>query len=178
MVMHYGGLDLARYRDHSAFILLKIIEGSVQRAELQALKLWPHVQYSVIEQDLLEYMNQYGMMELAVDGTNEISFSERLKALGLPVNSLRFSAALKHEMVSDVLLFLGQGKVLLPRMRGKGAEELLAQIREQERTISQAGTIRYEHPQGRHDDLFWAFAMAVHVARPQLLGIDNRIYPI
>ena len=176
MVMHYGGLDLARYRDHSAFILLKVLEGSSRKAELRALKLWPHVQYSTIEQDLLQYMNRYGMMmELAVDGTNEISFSERLKALGLPVNALRFSAPLKHEMVSDVVLFLSQEKVLLPR---KGAEELLAEIREQERTISQAGTIRYEHPQGRHDDLFWAFAMAVHAARPQLLGIDNRIYPI
>lgn len=50
MVMHCGGLDLARYRDHSAFILLKILEGSVQKAELRALKLWPHVQYSIIEQ--------------------------------------------------------------------------------------------------------------------------------
>lgn len=120
-------------------------------------------------------MNRYGMMELAVDATNEISFSERLKALGLPINALRFSAASKHEMVSDVVLFLSHGKMLPPR---KGAEELLTQIREQERIISQTGTIRYEHPQGRHDDLFWAFAMAVHVARPQLLGIDNRIYPI
>ena len=77
-------------------------------------------------------------------------------------------------MVSDVVLFMSQRKIVISRK----AEDLLSHIREQERVISQAGTIRYAHAQGRHGDLFWAFAVAVHVARPQLLGIDNRIYSI
>ncbi|MBM3898269.1 MAG: hypothetical protein FJ358_07100 [Thaumarchaeota archaeon] len=140
-----------------------------------ALKTWPHVDYSVIEADLCRYSKEYPIFQLGVDATNEISFSERLQTLGLPVKPLRFTSMLKHEMVSDVLLFMSHEKVAIP---SHGAEELVSQIREQERIISQAGTILYGHPQGRHDDLFWAFAVMVHVAKPDLLGIDNRIYPI
>lgn len=175
---YYGGLDLARYRDFSAFVLGQIQESdSTTTLRVVAVKTWPHVDYSVIEDDLCRYTKRYQILQMGVDATNEISFSERLAALALPVNPLRFTVPLKHEMISDVVLFMSQRKVVMPR---HGTEELVSQIREQERVISQAGTIRYEHPQGRHDDLFWAFAMMVHVAKQKLLGtlVDYRIYPI
>lgn len=65
---------------------------------------------------------------------------------------------------------------MIPR---RGTEDLVAQIREQERIISQAGTVRYEHPSRRHDDVFRTFAMMVHLAKPYMLGTsDYNIYPI
>ncbi|MBI2184987.1 MAG: hypothetical protein HYU39_08535 [Thaumarchaeota archaeon] len=140
------------------------------------MTIWPHVDYSIIETDICSYANRHELLQLGVDATNEVSFSERLRSLGLPVKPVRFTMSLKQELVSDVMLFLSQKRLSIP---SRGAEELLAQMREQERIISQAGSIRYEHPSGRHDDVFWAFAIMVHLAKPYMLGtLDFRIYPI
>ncbi|MDA4124031.1 MAG: hypothetical protein OK438_01080 [Thaumarchaeota archaeon] len=53
---------------------------------------------------------------------------------------------------------------------GSGTDELKKQLKEQEMVIGAWDKPRYAHPEGLHDDLAWAFMMALYVGRRWLTG--------
>jgi hypothetical protein len=76
-----------------------------------------------------------------------------------------FTQRAKEEMIEHIILLRQQGRLILPL---KGAEKLIQQIEEQERIISEAGTVKFRHPSSSHDDLLWALALACHVAKQEM----------
>jgi hypothetical protein len=52
-------------------------------------------------------------------------------------------------------------------------KDLFREILEQERKISDAGNVLYQHPTGFHDDRFWALCYACSVASYSLAGIPR-----
>ncbi len=69
-ITHYAGLDVARYRDFSAFAL-GILERdrNVQETRLVCTntRRWPHVEYSVIAADVRRYCGKFGIAKVCVD---------------------------------------------------------------------------------------------------------------
>jgi hypothetical protein len=56
-----------------------------------------------------------------------------------------FNSGSKEEMIEYVILLRQQGRLILPK---KGAENLISQLEEQERVLSDAGTVHFRHPLG------------------------------
>jgi hypothetical protein len=59
------------------------------------------------------------------------------------------------------------------RLNPNHSQELVKEILEQERRMSEAGNILYRHPQGTHDDEFWSLGYAVYVAAPYVNGFTR-----
>jgi hypothetical protein len=69
--------------------------------------------------------------------------------------------------------------LVLPKS-GKFVDELLTQMKEQERIIGASERPHYEHPPDRHEDLLWALSLACYAARPYLSNpylVWGRGYP-
>ena len=162
MTEYYAGQDLGKRRDYSALAVLERTYDDKLR--LVALKEWPHVDYKIVVADTKQIYKKFGWYKLGVDqsgiGDSIVEEYHYENAQGIV-----FTAKAKEEMIEYMILLRQQGKLILPR---NGATELIRQLEEQERILSDAGNVTYRHPSGRHDDLLWALALACHVAKEGL----------
>ena len=175
-MQHYAGQDLAKRRDYSTFVIIRVEEPEDGEpiSRVVGVKQWPHVDYKQIIEDTALLYLKYRWRMLGIDrSTVGDAVMEEYEAKGIPVDGVLFTAQSKHDMVQFMLMLLQQKRLRLPR---KGVEELKAQIVEQERIFSPSGIVKYEHPEKRHDDQFWALCLALHVAKETL--VDREPNPI
>ena len=162
MKEYYAGQDLAKRRDFSALVVLE--KTSDYKLKLVFLKEWPHVDYKKVVVDTKQIFKYFEWQKLGVDrsGIGDSIIEEYYNEYA---EGIVFNAKAKEEMIEFIILLRQQGRLILPR---HGAEELIHQLEEQERILSDAGTVKFRHPSGRHDDLLWALALACHVAKEGL----------
>ena len=169
MVM-YGGLDLAKRIDNSAFIALEVKDGIMYQ---YAEKIWPHVDYSVVAKDIERYHKKLRFRRVGFDRTGA---GDAVMELFTPKNIFEpivFSNPKKIELIN-----LTQGLMLNGKLKIKIGGELEKEIKEQQWDRSDAGNLIYRHPSKSHDDLFWALACACSVAAGSLSGIARPIMAI
>jgi len=176
-VITLAGLDIARERDFAAIAVGQVIENDKNILRLKGVKMFPHQAYTFLEGEIARIVDKNQITKIIVDSTNEKSFAERLQRIGIMVNPLHFTAPLKHDMVSYTLMIRTENRLDIP-VEGPFIHELKSQIAEQERLLT-TSTIRYDHPEGHHDDLLWALCLLCYGAKPWLEGfMDYRIYPV
>lgn len=167
-----AGQDLAKYRDYATYISLGIID---KVARLERVFIWPHTDYSIVAADTKAFYIEDHCRLLGVDRGNAAEpVLEQYAKMGLRVEPVQFSLATKNDMVNFTRNLL-QRKIAgtppylaLPRSDAGLVGELKRQIKEQERIIGAAELPRFDHPEGRHDDLFWALCIACWMARQEL----------
>jgi hypothetical protein len=176
-VITLAGLDIARERDFAAIAVGQVIELDKNILRLKGAKMFPHQAYNLLEGEIARTVNKNHITKIFVDSTNEKSFAERLQRIGISVDPLHFTAPLKHDMVSYTLMIRSEDRLDIP-VDGPFITELRSQIAEQERLLTTA-TIRYDHPEGHHDDLLWALCLLCYGAKPWLEGLmDYKIYRV
>jgi hypothetical protein len=160
-----AGQDLARYRDFSAYVSLRIEDG---RARVKRLFIWPHVNYEVVMAETLRFHQLDRVRRFAVDITQDSKVGEDYTSRArCQVEPVRFTAPMKNDMV-EYYRDLGQKRLLILSSRGPFVQELRAELAEQER-IQGAGEVpKYDQPVGRHDDLFWSLMLAAWASSPYL----------
>ena len=176
-----GGLDLAKYHDYSAMVVLEIKDGV---AYVMGTRQWPHVNYQVVVADVVGVYKKLGMRMLAVDATGlGEPIAEMLLSQGVKTEDIKFGeyvewtspwgqrerAPVKYAMMEYARACLQSDppKVRFPK---NGAEALLQQLKEQELVVGSTERVTYAHPEGKHDDLGWAFLMALYSSRRWLTG--------
>lgn len=162
MTEYYAGQDLAKRRDYSALVILERTYSD--KLKLVFLKEWPHVDYKVVITDTKRIYKHFAWYKIGVDRSG-IGDSIIEEYYDENAEGIVFNARTKEEMIEYIILLRQQKKLILPK---RGAEELLKQIEEQERILSDSGIVKFRHPSGRHDDLLWALALACYVAKEEL----------
>ncbi len=162
----FGGLDLAKRVDASALEILTLKpDGLYHTAE----KIWNKIDYKTIADDVMniqeiELMNLIGVDATGVGDAVIDIFPKYFQKIIRPI---KFTMPKKLEMIDTVQsLFNNNLLKLHPKYSGVLSEEIL----EQERTKTDAGNIKYQHPAGGHDDRFWALACACYTAAPYVYG--------
>jgi len=166
-----AGQDLAKHRDFATYVSLAIQD---EVATVKWLYRWPHTDYSIVMRDTCKFYKDDGCRNLGVDinGVGE-PIVELYHAMGVHVTGIPFTLVTKDEMIMYTRNLLQRKRagtppfLVLPKS-GKFVDELLTQMKEQERIIGAPERPHYEHPPDRHDDLFWALNIACYVARPYL----------
>lgn len=175
-----GGLDLAKEHDFTAFVALEIRDG---RARIKGTKIWPHVDYHVVVSDVALLYERLHMRMLAIDATGVGEpVVEMFHARSVKTEDIKFSEYVdwtnvygEHERAPVKFAMAEYARACLqskpPKVTfSKGTEELQQQLREQEMVIGATDKPTYRHPSGRHDDLAWAFLMALYASRSWLTG--------
>jgi hypothetical protein len=178
-----GGLDFGRLHDYSALVGLKVQK---KIAKMIGLKQWPHVDYSIVLRETSEICREKKVDQLVIDSTDMLvePIIDLLEASGVSTSGINFGrtidwtnpwgknerASIKQAMIEFARACMQEKKVKLPKQgTNKTSDEFLAQLREQQIVGgSNSGHVRYAHPRGRHDDLAWAFLMALFESRTWL----------
>lgn len=135
-----------------------------------AEKLWQHIDYSIIAEDIAHYHKKIKFNRIGFDRTG---VGDAVMELFRPKNIFEpivFSNASKIQMIN-----LTQGLMQQGKLKVKMGGELEKEIKEQEWDFSDAGNIIYRHPTKTHDDLFWALCIACNVAARSIEGIARPV---
>jgi len=107
-------------------------------------------------------MKAIGYDRLGVgDGAKQL-FSKQI-----PLRDIVSSQTNKLDMISLVKGLFSQKRLIVHD------RDLFREILEQERKISDAGNILYQHPTGFHDDRFWSLCYACAVAAHSMAGVPR-----
>jgi len=166
--LRIGGMDLAKRVDHSAFIILKLEDGTLKQ---EAHMIWPHVKYGKVASDVLKFQDKFPMEKIGFDRNSVGDFAvELFDKTALPMEGIKTTMQSKLDMINVVKIMFHQGLLKIDKKT-----ELVTQIAEQEQIITDSGNTVYKHIPGRHDDLFWALCYACYVA---LEFVVNTVEPI
>lgn len=160
----FGGLDVALRVDNTALCVLKLEDGVLDHI---GQKVWPHMGFSEINQDLLKIQNLEHMKAIGYDRLGVGDGARQLFSKEIPLRDIISSQPNKLDMISLVKGLFDQEKLTV-RDR-----DLYREILEQERKISEAGNVLYQHPTGFHDDRFWSLCYACSVASYSIAGIPR-----
>lgn len=164
---------------------------SLHHFKVRGVKVWPHVDYTVVVDETAKRFRATDMRILAFDETGVGSpVKEMLWRAGIKAEGIKFSdvvewqspwgerehSPIKYAMVELARAVMQLGYVDLPKT-GAAAKELIVQMGEQE-IMPTSGRPKFAHPAGRHDDLMWAFCMALYVSRRWLVGSGGWFAPV
>ena len=162
-IIKFGGLDVALRSDNTALFSMKLENGIFEEI---GNKVWPHIDYNQIGEDLLKIQRHEKFNAIGFDrlGSGEVV---KMFNREIPLVPIVSSAPAKQDMIGLVKGLFNKKKLIIHTPR------LYQEILEQERIISDAGNILYQHPQGFHDDRFWSMCLAVKVASRYIHGMPK-----
>jgi hypothetical protein len=174
------GVDLAKYKDFSAVVVLRT--DIVPHRVVDLMKL-PHVDYTVQAEMIAAKVKSFEVPNRAkvlVDlGAAGPAVAELLRKAGLEIEEFRFTNESKAKIVTDLVVAFEQRKIILPQT-GRTLEEnrVIADLEKElfhfEPTVLKSGNIRYEASGGYFDDLVIALCLAYAAAiQPPPLDLAN-----
>ena len=163
----FGGLDLAQRVDNSALVILKLNDNKLEQI---GQKTWSHIDYEKVFNDVSKINEiEKGLHRISYDRTGVGDAVAKLinpdiKSIFRPVV---LSAPKKFELISLMKGLFNRNKLIIHD------RDLFREVTEQEIVKSDAGNILYRHPQGFHDDRFWALALACDAASYYINGMPK-----
>jgi phage FluMu gp28-like protein len=159
----YAGLDLGKHQDPSVLAIVKVEQQKISLIHLHRFPLetpyasiigyvkticdrWQTIHKTLVDQTGVgEYITE-DMTNTGLDNTEGVTFTQETKQ--------EMAQYLKQVMTEKRFFIAYDG-------------ELIAELNLERYELTKEGKIRLSHPQGTHDDRFWAVAMAVYAARTQ-----------
>lgn len=145
------GVDFARHQDHRVIITLDAT-GRVCYYDRAQGEAWPQIQREV-EAVAADYPGV-----VAVDASRDNKIVADLEAAGVNVEPVKFSATRKRELIENLMAAIENGEVTAPEI-----PQLRTEMEVFEYDVTRAGNVRYNAPEGFHDDTVDALALAVDV---------------
>lgn len=143
------GVDLARHQDHRVAVTLDAT-GRVVNFDRSQNETWPQIQ-SVVQQIAEDYPGV-----VAIDASRDNKIVSDLEAAGVNIDPVKFSAQRKRELIENLIAAIENGELSAPDI-----PELRTELEVFEYDVTRGGNIRYDAPEGFHDDTVDALALAV-----------------
>jgi len=161
---YYVGIDFGKHVDHSAIAIVEEQKDpSLRLVYLQEFPL--ETPYTTVIETVRTLQAAYKFRGGRLDqtGVGEAPYEE-IRKFAPAIQGIKFTAPLKENILSKLLLKMENREVTIPR----DPQRLLTQLTQQRCEPTQSGNLKFSHPPGTHDDLAWAFALAVFAYRGSL----------
>jgi len=146
---YFGGLDLARLQD---FTVLTILDRD---RRVVYWDRWQHTSWEVQIQRVMDVTNRYKAL-IMVDSTGVGDpIYERLERAGLDVEPFKFTNESKKQLIETLSLAIERSMITFPDI-----PELVNELDIFEYDMTPTGLIRYNAPDGYHDDAVVSLALA------------------
>ena len=142
------GWDLARHQDYLVGIVVDS-QGRVVHFERTQNESWPQIQ-NRIESAAAEYDGI-----VAIDASRDNKIVADLADAGLAIEPVKFSPKRKRELIEDLIARVEAGELTAPEI-----PQLHHEMGVFEYEVKPSGTVRYDAPEGFHDDTVDALALA------------------
>lgn len=158
----YAGLDLGKHQDYSVLEVVQLKDDVVRLVHEHQFPL--KTPYASVIGYVKTLGDRWGFRNVLVDmsGVGDYIVEDMVNAGVREVEGVMFTQQSKEEMATYLKQLMVQGKFKLPY-----DSDLIAELNVEKFQLSKTGKIKFNHPQGTHDDRFWALALAVYATRTQ-----------
>lgn len=145
------GVDLARVQD---WTVLYALNSKRETVEIQRFQ---RIDWSFQEMRIVEMYRRLRASRLVIDATGVGDPTvQQLRRHGINLETVKFTNESKANIIENLMLLFEQGVVRIPQ-----DDVLLEELRGYEFSVSRrTGNTFYEAPEGRHDDMVIALALA------------------
>jgi phage FluMu gp28-like protein len=155
----YIGVDLGKKRDYTAIAILVKESDKLKLVFMKRFKLGTEYA-SVI--GYLKVLNEKlrSIKKIVVDETGAEYFVEDLrKTVNAPVEGVILTMQMKEEVLGNLKALMENKRLAIPY-----DADLLAELNAERFELTKTGHIQFSHPEGTHDDMLWALALAAYGA--------------
>jgi phage FluMu gp28-like protein len=155
---YYVGIDFGKHADHSAIAIVEEQKDHTLRlVYLQEFELETTYTTVIATTRTLQAAYQFRGGQLDQTGVGEAPYEE-IREFAPTIRGITLTARVKEDILGKLRLKMEHHEITLP----SEAQRLLTQLTQQRCEPTPSGNLKFTHPQGTHDDLAWAFALAVH----------------
>jgi len=162
----YAGLDLGKHRDHSVVIIVEEVEG---KHLLRHWKVFPlETKYATVigyVKTLTDRWKHIERIRVDTTGVGEYIVEDMQNAGIENVEGVTFTTTRKQELASLLKQRMLDGAYHFPfvelRLSPTVILSYVAELNVERFQLRKDGTIAFNHPQGQHDDTWWATALAI-----------------
>ena len=161
----YAGLDPAQTKDYHVFA---VVEAVGEKLLLRHLKIFPHPTYDAYVLGYIKALQDRwgGFRKIRVDITREgPSFINDMEKAGINnAEGVVFSTPRKSEMAALLKKRMQDKRFFFPLLSWPKPYQgdICNELNVERYALRKDGGLAFTHPQGTHDDVFWASALAVY----------------
>ena len=160
----YAGLDLGKHQDPSVLAIVR--RGNNKKSALSTYNVFPlETPYASIIGYVKTISDRWQTIQkILVDQSGVGDYiTEDMTNTGLDnTEGVTFTQESKQEMAQWLKQSMTEKRLFIPY-----DSELIAELNLERYELTKDGKIKLSHPQGTHDDRFWALALAAYAARTQ-----------
>jgi len=160
----YAGLDLGRVKDYSALVVVEEVKG---RFFLRHVRIFPlETSYASVIGYVKTLQDRWGgFCKIRVDSTNQDYVVEDMKNSDVEnVEGVHFTLPRKQEMATLLKQRMVNNRFWYPYFTWAKPyrSEWVTELNVERFELRKDGSIAFNHPQGTHDDGWWATALALY----------------
>lgn len=157
----FSGLDLGKYQDPSVLAILKAENQQLKLVHLHRFPL--NTPYASVIGYVKTISDRWQKIQKTLVDQSGVGdyITEDMQNTGLDnIEGIKFTQESKMEMATWLKQTLGEKRLQIPY-----DGDLIAELNVENYELAKDGKIRLSHPQGTHDDRFWALALAAYASR-------------
>lgn len=159
----YAGLDLGKHRDHSVLAVTQRQNNITNLTHAHQFPLrTPYASVIGYTKTLCDRWQTIHKILVDTTGVGDY-IAEDMKNAGInQTQEVRFTQETKQELATHLKQTMTENKLRIPY-----DSDLIAELNTERYELTKDGKIRLNHPEGTHDDRFWAIALACYATRTE-----------
>jgi phage FluMu gp28-like protein len=163
----YVGVDFGKHQDYSVVAVFQKAEKTLKLIHVHRFSLG--TEYASVIGYVKSLQDRWPTVRATyadVTGVGEYIVEDMTKSGLSSVTGVTFTIASKEEMATILREKMRAGELQIPYVPARTAQDvdLTAELNVERFELLKTGHIKFSHPEGSHDDVFWAVALAVYAA--------------
>jgi len=163
----YVGVDFGKEQDYSVVLVAQKVEGSLRIVHIHRFPL--KTEYASVigyVKSLQDRWHEVRAVYADVTGVGNYIVEDMVRSGIQSVTGVTFTVQSKEEMATIMREKMRSGEVRIPYVPANRLEDvdMTAELNIEKYELMKTGHLRFSHPEGGHDDVFWSTALAVFAA--------------
>lgn len=152
------GVDLAKHKDFTV-----VIVADSDTKEVRYMDRFNQLDWPFQKRKIYEAWERFGRPPVKLDSTGVgDAIYDDLQRAGMNIDPFKFTSSSKKELIENLIVAIENQEILFPDI-----PELVSELELYEIEVSRTGNVRYNAPEGFHDDTVIALALVNDLLRAQ-----------
>ncbi|RLF07823.1 MAG: hypothetical protein DRJ69_06785 [Thermoprotei archaeon] len=162
----FAGVDFGKHQDYSVIAVVRRDEDTLRLVHIHRFPL--ETQYASVIGYLKSLCDRWRTVHAVyadITGVGEY-ICEDMRNAGIPVEGITFTVKAKEEMATVLREKMRRGEFKIPYIPARSLADIdiVSELNVERFELAPSGHIKFSHPEGTHDDVFWAVCLAVYAA--------------